>query len=61
MRLAAGFMLPESSKLLLDIQQALEDIESFTAGLDLARYKADEKCRAAVGRKFEVAGDMCRA
>ena len=24
-------MLPESSKLLLDIQQALEDIESFTA------------------------------
>jgi hypothetical protein len=25
-------MLPESSKLLLDIQQALEDIESFATG-----------------------------
>jgi hypothetical protein len=29
-------MLPESSKLLLDIQQALEDIEAFTAGLAAA-------------------------
>jgi len=28
-------MLPESSKLLLDVRQALEDIETFTAGLDL--------------------------
>ena len=54
-------MLPESSKPLLDIQQALEDIESFTAGLDLVAHKADAKCRAAVERKFEVAGDMCRA
>ena len=54
-------MLPESSKLLLDIQQALEDIESFTAGLDLVACKADAKCRAAVEREFELAGDMCRA
>lgn len=54
-------MLPECSKLLLDIQQAMENIETFTAGLDLAGYKADEKCRAAVERKFEVAGDMCCA
>jgi uncharacterized protein with HEPN domain len=52
-------MLPESSKLLLDIQQALEDIEAFTAGLDLDAYKADAKCRAAVERKFEVAGEAC--
>jgi uncharacterized protein with HEPN domain len=50
-------MLPESSKLLLDIQQALEDIEAFTAGLDLDAYKVDAKCRAAVERKFEVAGE----
>ena len=52
-------MLPESGKLLLDIQQALEDIEAFTAGLDLVAYKADAKCRAAVERKFEVAGEAC--
>jgi uncharacterized protein with HEPN domain len=52
-------MLPESSKLLLDIQQALEDIDAFTTGLDLAGYKADAKCRAAVERKFEVAGEAC--
>ena len=52
-------MLPESSKLLLDIQQALENIKTFTAGLDLAAYKRDEKCRAAVERKFEVAGEAC--
>ena len=31
------------------------------AGRDLVAYKADTKCRAAVERKFEVAGDMCRA
>jgi len=52
-------MLPESSKLLLDIQKALEDIEAFTAGLNLDAYKADAKCRAAVERKFEVAGEAC--
>jgi uncharacterized protein with HEPN domain len=52
-------MLPESSKLLLDIRLALEDIKSFTETLDLAAYKADTKCRAAVERKFEVAGEAC--
>lgn len=52
-------MLPESSKLLLDIRRALEDIEAFTAGLDLEAYKGDAKCRAAVERKFEVAGEAC--
>ncbi len=52
-------MLPESSKLLLDVRQALEDIETFTAGLDLDAYKADAKFRAAVERKFEVAGEAC--
>jgi uncharacterized protein with HEPN domain len=52
-------MLPESSKLLLDIQRALADIEAFTAELDLTAYKADAKCRAAVERKFEVAGEAC--
>lgn len=31
------------------------------SGLDLVAYKADAKCRAAVERKIEVAGDKCRA
>ncbi len=52
-------MLPESSKLLLDIQQALEDIGDFTRGLDMDDYCRDAKCRAAVERKFEVMGEAC--
>ena len=31
-------MLPESSKLLLDIRQALDDIGDFSRGLDLEAY-----------------------
>jgi uncharacterized protein with HEPN domain len=52
-------MLPESSKLLLDIRQALEDIRDFTSGLDMEAYFRDAKCRAAVERKFEVMGEAC--
>ena len=52
-------MLPESSKLLLDIQQALLDISLFTKGKDLAAYQADAMCRAAVERKFEIIGEAC--
>ena len=52
-------MLPESSKLLLDIRQALDDIADFTRGLDLEAYSRDAKCRAAVERKFEVMGEAC--
>ena len=52
-------MLPESSKLLLDIRHALDDIGGFTRGLDLEAYSRDEKCRAAVERKFEVMGEAC--
>ncbi|MFM8885259.1 MAG: DUF86 domain-containing protein, partial [Chthoniobacterales bacterium] len=37
----------------------MEDIEAFTAGHALESYKADAKCRAAVERKFEVAGEAC--
>ncbi len=43
----------------MDIRQALEDIATFTAGMDLAAYSADAKCRAAVERKFEVVGEAC--
>ena len=52
-------MLPERSKLLLDIRQALDDIGDFTRGLDLEAYSRDGKCRAAVERKFEVIGEAC--
>jgi uncharacterized protein with HEPN domain len=52
-------MLPESSKLLLDIRQALDDVGDFTRGLDLEAYSHDAKCRAAVERKFEVMGEAC--
>jgi uncharacterized protein with HEPN domain len=52
-------MLPESSKLLLDIRQALDDIADFTRGLDLEAYARDAKCRAAVERKFGVMGEAC--
>lgn len=52
-------MLPESSKLLIDIRQALDDIGDFTRGLDLEAYLRDAKCRAAVERKFEVMGEAC--
>jgi uncharacterized protein with HEPN domain len=52
-------MLLESSKLLLDIRQALDDIADFTRGLDLEAYSRDAKCRAAVERKFEVMGEAC--
>ena len=50
-------MLPESSKLLLDIRQALDDIADFTRGFDLEAYSRDAKCRAAVERKFGVMGE----
>ena len=52
-------MLPESSKLLLDIRQALDDIADLTRGLDLEAYARDAKCRAAVERKFGVMGEAC--
>lgn len=52
-------MLPESSKLLLDIRQALEDVVSFTQGFDRESYENDAMCRAAVERKFEIIGEAC--
>jgi uncharacterized protein with HEPN domain len=52
-------MLPERSKLLLDIRQALDDIGDFTRGLDPEAYSRDGKCRAAVERKFGVIGEAC--
>ncbi|MDD5200881.1 MAG: DUF86 domain-containing protein [Terrimicrobiaceae bacterium] len=52
-------MRDEACKLLVDIQHALADIRDFITGCDLAAYRADAKCRAAVERKFEIIGEAC--
>ena len=52
-------MQPEVLKLLVDIQNALEEIGTFTDGMDYAIYRIDAKCRAAVERKFEIIGEAC--
>jgi uncharacterized protein with HEPN domain len=44
-------------KYLSDIQLAIEAIEHFTAGKDLAAYEADELLQAAVERKFTIIGE----
>lgn len=52
-------MRPETLKLLIDILDAASEIREFTAGIDLAEYRNDSKCRAAVERKFEIMGEAC--
>jgi len=52
-------MRPEMLKLLVDVRDAASDIRDFTAGMDLAEYRLDAKCRAAVERKFEIIGEAC--
>lgn len=52
-------MRPEALKLLVDIRDASSDIKEFVHGMDLAQYRHDTKCRAAVERKFEVIGEAC--
>jgi uncharacterized protein with HEPN domain len=46
-------------KLLVDIRDAVSDIRSFTADMDLSEYRLDAMCRAAVERKFEIIGEAC--
>lgn len=52
-------MRPETVKLLIDILDAASEIREFTSGFDLAEYRIDSKCRAAVERKFEIMGEAC--
>ena len=52
-------MQPDTRKHLLDILDGVADIKEFTAGLDLAAYRADTKTRAAVERKLEIIGEAC--
>jgi len=52
-------MQDEALKLLMDIRDALNDIEVFTFGLNLEGYASDPLRRAAVERKFEIIGEAC--
>jgi uncharacterized protein with HEPN domain len=52
-------MRDEALKLLTDIREALEEINAFTEGIDLAHYESDPLRRAAVERKFEIIGEAC--
>jgi uncharacterized protein with HEPN domain len=52
-------MQPEVLKLLVDIQQALDDVSNFTSGMTYSAYLEDAKCRADVERKFEIIGEAC--
>ncbi len=52
-------MQDEALKLLTDIPEALEEVDGFTAGIDLPAYEADPMRRVAVERKFEIIGEAC--
>ena len=52
-------MPPEARKLMVDIQSGIDDIRQFTSAMDLAGYRLDAKCRAAVERKFDIIGEAC--
>ena len=47
-------------KLCFDILQAIADIKTFTAGLDLARYRKDRLIRLAVERDYEIIGEALK-
>lgn len=45
---------------LKDILAAIDSIESFTAGVNLEAFQADDKTQSAVIRKFEIIGEAVR-
>jgi uncharacterized protein with HEPN domain len=47
-------MQRDTLKHLIDILDAAADIQTFIDQYDLAAYRADAKCRAAVERKLEI-------
>ena len=52
-------MQPDTRKNLIDILDAVADIQAFIDQYDQAANRADAKCRAAVERKFEIIGEAC--
>ncbi|HEY4329812.1 MAG TPA: HepT-like ribonuclease domain-containing protein [Phycisphaerae bacterium] len=50
-------MPPETSKLLLDIQRAIERIQRFVTGKTYDDYLRDDLLRSAVERQFEIIGE----
>lgn len=53
-------MNQRTSKHLYEIAEASKAIMSFTKGLDLDKYSADDRTRSAVERKFEIIGEALR-
>jgi uncharacterized protein with HEPN domain len=45
---------------LKDILTAMESIEVFVEGMDLAAFRADDKTASAVIRKFEIIGEAAK-
>ncbi len=45
---------------LKDILAAIDSIDSFVAGMDLASFQSDDKTSSAVIRKFEIIGEAVR-
>jgi uncharacterized protein with HEPN domain len=45
---------------LKDILAALDSIQEFTAGLDMAAFQEDDKTLSAVIRKFEIIGEATK-
>ena len=43
-----------------DILTAIESVESFTAGMDLDAFQADDRTASAVIRKFEIIGEAAK-
>jgi uncharacterized protein with HEPN domain len=50
-------MLPESHKMLFDMQQAVARIERFAAGATFESFQSNEMLRSAVERQFEIIGE----
>jgi len=53
-------MKPRTAKHLYEIVEASKAIRSFTQGLDVDKYSADDRTRSAVERKFEIIGEALR-
>ena len=53
-------MLRDPRAFLWDVREAALAIQSFTTGMDVAAYAANDMAQSAVERKFEIIGDEDR-